>query len=136
MQKIPRPGAMTADSQMAEVINELMNGRTSLHKLHLKLKGVGSFAGHLALNEAYDAFPGHADHLAEQYQGATEKLMTLPDSTPETLNTVEDGLRLLREMTECVNKAQLLVPYSEINSDLDLVKTTINAAKYKLLFLK
>lgn len=135
MQKIPRPGNTALDAQVTELINELMNGRTSLHKLHLKIKGQGSFAGHLALNEAYDAFPGHADQIAEQFQGATERLLSIPDSRPVTLNTKEDGLALLRDISECVNKTQAIMPYSEINNDLDTIKSTINSAKYKLLFL-
>lgn len=136
MQKIPRPSAsMSLDAQVAELADELMNARTALHKLHLKIKGQGSFAGHLALNEAYDALPGHADTLIEQYQGAAEKLISIPDSKPTTLNTKEEGLNLLRELTECVNKTQAMMPYSEIVNDMDLIKSTINTAKYKLLFL-
>ena len=136
MQKIPRPSAgMSLDNQVAELANDLMNARTSLHKLHLKIRGAGSFAGHLALNEAYDALPGHADTLVEQYQGAAEKLISVPDSKPATLVTKEDGINLLRELTECVNKTQAMMPYSEIVNDMDMIKSTINSAKYKLLFL-
>jgi DNA-binding ferritin-like protein len=135
MQKIPRPGNTALDAQVAELINELMNARTSLHKLHLKIKGQGSFAGHLALNEAYDALPGHADQIAEQFQGAAERLLSIPDSKPEVLNSKEDGIVLLRNLTECVNRTQAMMPYSEIVNDMDLIKSTVNSAKYKLLFL-
>jgi DNA-binding ferritin-like protein len=135
MQKIPRPGNTALDAQVSELINELMNARTSLHKLHLKIKGQGSFAGHLALNEAYDALPGHADQITEQFQGAAERLLTIPDSKPVTLNSKEEGLAMLRDLTECVNKTQAMMPYSEIVNDMDLIKGTINSAKYKLLFL-
>ena len=135
MQKIPRPGNTALDTQVAELVNELMNARTSLHKLHLKIKGQGSFAGHLALNEAYDALPGHADQIAEQFQGAAERLLSIPDSKPVTLNTKEDGLALLRDLTECVNKTQAAMPYTEIVNDLDTIKSTVNSVKYKLLFL-
>jgi DNA-binding ferritin-like protein len=135
MQKIPRPGNTALDAQVSELVNELMNARTSLHKLHLKIKGQGSFAGHLALNEAYDALPGHADQIAEQFQGAAERLLSIPDSKPVTLNSKEDGLALLRDITDCVNKTQAMMPYSEIINDLDTIKSTVNSVKYKLLFL-
>lgn len=136
MQKIPRPGVTNSlDGQVAELVNELMNARTSLHKLHLKIKGQGSFAGHLALNDAYDALPDHADQITEQFQGASERLITIPDAVPVTLNTKEEGLALLRDLATCVNKTQAMMPYSEIINDLDTIKTTINTAKYKLLFL-
>ena len=136
MQKIPRPVNTALDSQVADLINELMNARTSLHKFHLKIKGQGSFAGHIALNEAYDALPGHADQIAEQFQGAAERLLTIPDNKPVTLNSKEDVLMLLKELTECVNKTQSMMPYSEIVNDMDLIKSTVNTTKYKLLFLQ
>jgi hypothetical protein len=38
--------------------------------------GAGSYAAHKALNDLYDALPGHADDLAEGFQGAAEKLLS------------------------------------------------------------
>ena len=117
-------------------VNELMNARTSFHKLHLKIKGAGSYAGHKALNELYDALPEHADNLAEGYQGAAETLLEIPDSTPKKLSTVEDGLSYIRDIVAMVTTLQGKMPYSEIVNELDTVKSTLNSAKYKLIFLK
>ena len=61
------------ETSTAACVSELMNAATSFHKLHLKITGLGSYAGHKALNEIYDALPGHADDLAEGFQGASEK---------------------------------------------------------------
>jgi DNA-binding ferritin-like protein len=113
-----------------------MNAATSIHKLHLKVTGTGSFAAHKALNELYDALPGHADDLAEGYQGAAEKLLSYTETAPRILNTVEDGLGYIREMISMVSNLQSKMPYSEIVNDLDTIKSTLNSAKYKLLFLK
>jgi len=113
-----------------------MNAATSIHKLHLKVKGAGSYAAHKALNELYDALPGHADDLAEGYQGASEKLLDYKESAPRTLNTVEEGIAYLRDMYQMINSLQAKMPYSEIVNSLDTVKDTINSGKYKLLFLK
>lgn len=139
--KIPRPGSYSAggsslESKTAACVSELMNAATSFHKLHLKVTGVGSFASHKALNELYDALPGHADDLAEQFQGAAEKLLEYQDVAPRVLDSVQDGLAYLREMSQMVSGLQTMMPYSEIVNDLDMVKTTINSIKYKLLFLK
>jgi DNA-binding ferritin-like protein len=120
----------------AACVSELMNAATSIHKLHLKVTGTGSYAAHKALNELYDALPGHADDLAEGYQGATEKLLTYSEVAPRTLNSVQEGLDYIREIYEMVNKLQAKMPYSEIVNDLDTIKSTINSIKYKLLFLK
>ena len=116
-------------------VTELMNAATSFHKLHLKVTGTGSYAAHKALNELYDALPGHADDLAEGYQGAAEKLLSYTEVAPKKLETVEDGLSYIRELIGMVTSLQSEMPYSEIVNDLDTVKSTLNSAKYKLKFL-
>lgn len=129
-------GGGSLDTMVSACVSELMNAATSFHKLHLKVTGTGSFAAHKALNELYDALPGHADDLAEGFQGASEKLLSYKDVAPRSLESVADGLAYLREMKEMVNGLQAKIPYSEIVNDLDTVKSTINGIKYKLLFLK
>ena len=130
------PSGGSLDTMVSACVSELMNAATSFHKLHLKVTGTGSYAAHKALNELYDALPGHADDLAEGFQGASEKLLSYKDAAPRSLESVADGLSYLREMKEMVNGLQAKMPYSEIVNDLDTVKSTINGIKYKLLFLK
>ena len=130
------PAGGSVDTMTAACVSELMNAATSIHKLHLKVTGTGSYAAHKALNDLYDALPGHADDLAEGYQGAAEKLLTYSESAPRTLNSVDDALAYIREMTSMVNGLQDKMPYSELVNDLDTVKSTLNSAKYKLKFLK
>jgi DNA-binding ferritin-like protein len=155
MQKISRPTVFSSSSmksmdqmsmggskmssvctQCAALGNELMNAATSFHKLHLKVTGIGSYAAHKALNEIYDALPGHADDLIEGYQGAAEKLLDLPDTMPRKLSSVEDGISYLKELSSQVDALQKVMPYSQIVNDLDNVKSSIDGVKYKLLFLK
>ena len=126
----------SCDTMTAACVSELMNAATSFHKLHLKVQGMGSFAAHKALNELYDALPGHADDLAEGYQGASEKILEYSEAAPRTLATVADGLAYIRDMYQMVNGLQAKMPYSEIVNDLDTIKSTLNSIKYKLLFLK
>jgi hypothetical protein len=129
-------GGSSLDTMVSACASELMNARTSFHKLHLKVKGDGSYAAHKALNELYDSLPDHADTLVEGYQGAAEKLLTYTETNPRTLDTVADGVAYLRDIYAMVNKLQGMLPYSEIVNNLDLVKDVINSTKYKLLFLK
>lgn len=124
------------DGAVSACVSELMNAATSFHKLHLKVTGAGSFAAHKALNELYDALPGHADDLAEGFQGAAEKLLTYTEVAPKTLDTVDEGLGYIREMVDMVSELQSKLPYSELVNELDNVKSTLNSAKYKLKFLK
>ena len=130
------PAGGSIDSMTSACVSELMNAATSFHKLHLKVTGIGSFAAHKALNDLYDALPGHADDLADGYQGASEKLLEYQDVSPRSLSSVEDGVSYLRDMHAMVTSLQAKMPYSEIVNDLDTIKSTIDSAKYKLIFLK
>lgn len=123
------------EAHTAMCVSELMNAATSFHKIHLKVTGSGSFAAHKALNELYDALPGHADDLAEGYQGAAEKLLTYSETSPKVLNSVEESLSYIRELVQMVSALQSVMPYSELVNELDNVKSTLNSAKYKLKFL-
>jgi len=130
------PKGGTEEQMVSACVSELMNAGTSFHKLHLKVTGVGSYAAHKALNELYDAMPGHADDLAEGYQGASEKLLEYKDEAPRTLKTVADGIQYIRDIKEMVIALQAKLQYSELINELDNVKSTLDSAKYKLNFLK
>lgn len=134
MSSMPQAETCTVCMQTAACAQDMLNAVTSIHKLHLKVTGLGSFAAHKALD--YDAFSGHADDLVEGFQGAAEKILELPNTAPSELNSVEEGLEFLRKMYDKICSLQSIMPYSEIVNDLDTVKTTINGIKYKLLFLK
>ena len=129
-------GGSSLDTMVAACASELMNSRTSFHKLHLKVTGDGSFSAHTALNELYDAIPEFADTLVEGYQGAAEKILKYNEVPSRTLDTVADGVGYIRDIYAIINKLQGMLPYSEIVNNLDLVKDALNSAKYKLLFLK
>jgi DNA-binding ferritin-like protein len=122
--------------QTAALAQDMLNAVTSLHRLHLKVIGLGSYAAHKALNDGYDAFGDHADDLVEEYQGAEEKILDLPNTAPSELNSVEEGLEFLRKMKDKIAALQSVMPHSEIVNALDNAKSTINGVKYKLLFLK
>jgi hypothetical protein len=122
--------------QTAALAQDMLNAVTSLHRLHLKVTGLGSYAAHKAINEGYDAFGDHADDLVEEYQGAEEKILELPNTAPSELNSVEEGLDFLRKMKDKITGLQNNLPHSEIVNLLDNAKSTINSVKYKLLFLK
>jgi DNA-binding ferritin-like protein len=146
MQKIARPSSKfeyggtasngSVETMTAACVTELMNAATSFHKLHLKVQGIGSYAAHKALNELYDALPGHADDLAEGFQGAAEKILVYKDVAPRVIDTVTEAISYIREIYGMVNGLQDKMPYSELVNDLDNVKSTLNSIKYKLLFLK
>jgi len=126
---------MTLDQHVAYTVTKMLNGATAFHMLHLKVKGPGSYAAHKALQELYEGLPGHADALAEGFQGATEMLLTYQESSPKILNSVEEAVSYIRELYKCAADLQLKLPYTEIVNDLDNVKSLLNSVKYKLVFL-
>ena len=129
-------GGSSLDNMTAACATEMMNAAISFHRLHLKVKGDGSYAAHKALGDFYDGLHGHADTLVESYQGAAEKLLSYKDMPIRTLDNTADAVAYLRDMYNSINKLQGMLPYSEIVNNLDLVKDSINSTKYKLLFLK
>lgn len=129
-------GGSSLDTMTAACATEMMNAAVSFHRLHLQVKGEGSYAAHKALGAFYEGLHDKADTLIEGYQGVTEKLLTYTNMPIRTLDTTADAVAYLRDLYNIVNKLQGMMPYSEIVNNLDLVKDSINSAKYKLLFLK
>lgn len=120
--------------EVAECVTELMNAATSFHKLHLKVTGQGSFASHSAL-KIYEDFHDFSDQLSEEFQGAYGEILTYKEVLPRTLNTKQEGITYLQDLKTMVTALQGKLPYSEIINDLDLCKSKINGALYKLKFL-
>lgn len=142
MDAISRPVAPSYSSEesvssdISYLTAELMASRTSFHLLHLKVKGPGSFAAHMALNELYDALPDLVDTIVEGFQGVEETILECAPVEPKVLEDVEDAINYLRMLYKKVTMVQGKVPYSEIVNNMDLIKDAISKAKYKLLFLK
>jgi len=129
-------GGSSLDTMTAACATEMMNAAISFHRLHLKIKGDGSYAAHKALGDFYSGLHDFADTLVEGYQGVAEKLLSYKEMPIRTLDDTADAVAYLRDMYNMVNKLQGMLPYSEIVNNLDLVKDSINSTKYKLLFLK
>ena len=117
------------------LVVELMDAATKVHILHLTITGAGSYAAHKALNELYDALPGHADDIAEGYQGATGTIPDYPDVSAPRLGSVKDAINYIDQLHNKISKVQDGCEFSEIVNDLDTIKSTLNSAKYKLKFL-
>jgi len=122
-------------TEVAELAECFMNAAKSLHKLHLKITGQGSYAAHVALS-GYDKFHDFADDLCEEYQSISENILNIPEKNSDILNSVEEGIIFLSSLKLKIDNLQKITPYSEINNLLDEVKSEINKIKYKLLFLK
>jgi DNA-binding ferritin-like protein len=121
--------------ETAAMLAHAMSLTTSLHQLHLKITGPGSYSAHKALNEFYDGMPDLVDAVAEQYQGAREKLLDFPNVTPYKCGSVQEAISHMKELYTEVVELQKIMPFSEVTNQLDEVKSLISATKYKLMFL-
>lgn len=127
----------TLEGKTAHVVEELLGAAVAFHRFHLKTSGVGSYAAHNAAGAFYEAISGLADSVAEGFQGAREILLECGhEMSIKTLNSVEDCLSYLRELSTMINELQGIMPYTEIVNDLDNIKSLINSTKYKMKFLK
>ena len=135
MQKLQRPGPMGPCMETAAMLAHAMSLTTSLHQLHLKITGPGSYSAHKALNEFYDGMPDLVDAVAEQYQGAREKLLDFPNVTPYKCGSVQEAISHMKELYTEVNELQKIMTFSEVTNQLDEIKSLISATKYKLMFL-
>lgn len=135
MQKLQRPGPMGPCTETAAMLAHAQGLITSVHQLHLKITGPGSFSAHKALNEFYDGMPGLVDAVAEQYQGAREKLLDFPAVSPYKCGSVQEAISHMKELYTEVDQLQKIMPFSEVVNQLDEVKSLIASTKYKLMFL-
>lgn len=123
-------------NDMGALVADFLESVTSVHKAHLKITGPGSYAAHTAMGAFYDEIGDLADGIAESYQGATETLLDIPSVQQASFTSAAECVNFLNSLYQKVDAAQSVCPYSEINNELDNVKTLINSTKYKLIFLK
>jgi DNA-binding ferritin-like protein len=135
MQKLQRPGPMGPCMETAAMLANAQALTTSMHQLHLKITGPGSYSAHKALNEFYDGMPDLIDAVAEQYQGAREKLLDLPAVPAYKCGSVQEAISHMKELYTEVVDLQKIMPFSEVTNQLDEVKSLISSTKYKLMFL-
>jgi DNA-binding ferritin-like protein len=122
-------------NSVPDLVSELLDAATKTHVLHLIVRGQSSYAQHKALNKLYDALPDLADAVAESWQGATGEIPKYKVISAPELTTVNDCLKYIDNLRDKITSIQKTVKYSEINNDLDTIKTALNSAYYKLKFL-
>lgn len=130
--------SMSLDDKVAYCVGTMLDAADAFHKLHLKVNGQGAYAAHMALGDLYDGIREMMDSVAEGYQGAAEVILdySVNDHPPKVLNSVEEAVSYIRELSAKVTMMQQEIPYTEIVNDLDNLKSLFNSTKYKLLFLK
>ena len=120
---------------MDELVGTFLAARTAFHKLHLNVSGAGSYAAHVALGDFYTGIGDFADAIAESYQGVTMTLLKQVSVEAPILKSVPEAIGYLNTLYASITEMQSACTYSEINNELDNVKSLINSTRYKLTFL-
>ena len=111
-----------------EFIGELFRARDITHIEHLQAKHWG---GHMALNELYEALEDHIDNVAELRlaRGPVDIKVNPIPSQVNVLKYLEDELDPMVTMakTQMDKKG-----YNDISAEIDMIKTNIMKAVYKL----
>lgn len=117
---------------MEQLIATLFLARELAHREHLRTR---SFAQHVALGEFYEAIVGHADEIAEVYQGRFGLLAEIP----MLVNTVAgDIIAVLQGHLDWIAANRYSVcPREEtaIQNLIDEAVATYSRTLYKLRFL-
>lgn len=119
-----------------EFVGLLFLARDLAHKAHLKAKGEGSFAKHMALGEFYEGITELADKFAEQHQGRYGELLDIPLLDNEYEGDIQP---VLREMMEYIDECRdEMVPrkMSSLQNVIDEIVGQYESTLYKLKFLK
>ena len=119
---------------IAKLIITLFHAGTAAHVLHLQAEGVGSYARHKALDDFYTGIIGHADAIAEAWQGRNRQIITgYPDGY---VNPPQDGsaqavLTFLVALSDFVDETRKEVDQrSEIQNLIDEAQTLIDDTIY------
>ena len=111
-----------------QLVAELLESVTIIHKFHLKSK---SYAEHIALGTFYDEVSALADSIYETSSWENNSIEipapTLNDSTP---------INYLIKLATFVEQSRLATSYSDLQNQMDEVKTLIFSTLYKLKNLK
>jgi len=119
---------------MEELASLFFHSRTQAHVFHLRVKGPGSYAAHIALNAYYDEIIGLIDGLVESYQGKNGliefKDIDGIDNNAEVGNILKYFIKLITALDK-LRKAENLQD-TWIQNQIDNVEELLYSTKYKL----
>lgn len=111
-----------------QLVAELLESVTIIHKFHLVSK---SYSEHIALGEFYDEIGDLADTIFETSSWRNNSIeipmANINDSTP---------VNYLEKLANFVEQTRLVTTYSDLQNQMDEVKTLIFQTLYKLKNLK
>lgn len=119
---------------MKDLASILLHSRTQTHVFHLRVKGKGAYAAHIALQGYYEGIVPLVDGLVEAYQGNHELIYF--DTVDEIDNNanIENIIKYFDNLLKIVEKLRKHKDLVDtwIQNDIDAVASLILSTKYKL----
>jgi hypothetical protein len=115
-------------TNIPQLVSELLESVTIIHKFHLKSK---SYAEHKALQKFYEGIGDLADTLFETSAWQNNSI----EIPAPTINDVT-SVNYLIKLATFVEQVRLATTYSDLQNQMDEVKTLIFSTLYKLNNLK
>jgi hypothetical protein len=119
---------------MKELASVLLHSRTQAHVFHFRVKGPGSFAVHLALQEYYEGIIPILDGLVEAYQGKNGLIFF--DNVDDIDNgaTLENIVKYFDKIISIVDKLRKdkSLQDSFFQNEIDNIVGLLYSTKYKL----
>ena len=119
---------------MKDLASILLHSRTQTHVFHLRVKGKGAYAAHIALQVYYEGIIPLVDGLVEAYQGNHE--LVYFDTVDEIDNNanIENIIKYFDNLLKIVEKLRKHKDLVDtwIQNDIDTVASLILSTKYKL----
>lgn len=123
---------------MKELASVLMHSRTQAHIFHLRVKGAGAFAAHLALQGYYEGIVPLLDGLIEGYQGKNDLIEFVNVDSIDNNASVDNVVKYFDKLTALVEKLRKdeTLQDSFFQNEIDNIAMLIYSTKYKLVNLQ
>ena len=123
---------------MKELASVLMHSRTQAHIYHLRVKGTGAFAAHLALQGYYEGILPLLDGLVEGYQGVNGLIEFSNVDSIDNNATIDNVIKYFDKLIAIVDKLRKdsTLQESFIQHEIDNIAMLMYSTKYKLVNLQ
>jgi len=122
---------------LTKLASYYFHSRTQAHAFHLRVKGAGSYAVHIALQNYYEEIVGLIDGLVESYQGKYGLIefenVTNIDNNASIDNIINYFEKLATELEQM--RADKSLQDSWVQNQIDTIAELIYSTKYKLVNL-
>ena len=119
---------------MKELASLFMYSRTQAHVFHLRVKGSGSYAAHLALQAYYEGIVPLIDLVVENYQGKYGLIEFEEVEGLDNNAAIDNIVSYFSKLIEALDKLRKdeKLQSSSIQNQIDTIDELLSSTKYKL----